>query len=76
MLTHAVMLGKPETGRPIPAEQISAVAMMSNLGWGSSKESPIRVAMGTSRTAAIVCEMLMASISWPYVVGVESLPTM
>lgn len=30
--THAVMFGKPETGRPIPAEQIRAVTMMSNLG--------------------------------------------
>lgn len=30
--THAVMFGKPETGRPMPAEQISAVTMMSNLG--------------------------------------------
>ena len=25
-LTHAVILGNPETGRPIPAEQIRAVA--------------------------------------------------
>ena len=69
------MLGKPETGRPIPAEQMSAVAltrgkpfnatgfkqrrtMMSNLGWGVSNDSPILVAIGTSNTAAIVCEML------------------
>lgn len=68
-VAHAVMLGKPETGRPIPAEQISAVAMMSNLGCGSSKESPIRVAMGTSKTAAIVCEMLRASMNWLSTVG-------
>jgi len=56
--THAVMLGKPDTGRPIPAEQINAVTMMSSLGCGSSSDSPTRVAIGTRRTAAIVCEIL------------------
>lgn len=77
--THAVIFGKPETGRPIPAEQISAVAcklyqrnkvrgdekltMMSNRGCGSSSDSPIRVAIGTSSTAAIVCEILKALAS-------------
>lgn len=56
--THAVMFGKPDTGRPMPAEQMRAVAMMSKRGWGSSSDSPIREAMGTSRTAAIVWEIL------------------
>lgn len=56
--THAVMLGKPETGRPIPAEQMRAVAMISRRGCGSGSELPMRSAMGTRRTAAMVCEML------------------
>jgi hypothetical protein len=30
--THAVMLGNPDTGRPMPAEQIRAVTMISNRG--------------------------------------------
>ena len=32
--------------------------MINNLGWGSFNESPIRVAIGTRSTAAIVCEIL------------------
>lgn len=35
--------------------------MMSNLGWGSLMESPILSAMGTSNTAAMVCEILLIS---------------
>jgi hypothetical protein len=54
----AVMLGNPDTGNPIPAEHIRAVAMINKRGCGSSRDSPIRVAMGTSNTAAMVWEIL------------------
>lgn len=56
--THAVMFGKPLCGRPIPAEQIRVHAMMSNRGCGSARPLPIRSAIGTSSTAAMVWEML------------------
>jgi hypothetical protein len=36
--------------------------MIRSRGWGSPSESPILSAIGTSNTAAMVCEML--KVSW------------
>jgi len=63
--TDAVWLGNPETGIPIPVEQINPVMKMSKFAWlpcrSPSVEAslarmfePTSLAMGTSKTLAIV----------------------
>lgn len=53
--THAVWFGNPDTGMPIPVEQISPVKKMSKLAWfPAGRFLPTSFAIGTNNTLAIV----------------------
>lgn len=52
--TYAVWFGKPETGMPIPVEQIKPVRKTRRLLWFPRRLRPSSFAMGTRRTLAMV----------------------
>jgi hypothetical protein len=52
--THAVWFGNPDTGIPIPVEQINPVKKMSRFEWFPGRFFPTSFAMGTSSTLAMV----------------------
>lgn len=52
--TYAVWFGNPETGIPIPVEQIKPVINMRRFAWFPGRFDPTSLAIGTKRTLAIV----------------------
>ena len=52
--TYAVWFGNPETGMPIPVEQIRPVRKTSRLLWFPGRLRPSSFAMGTRSTLAMV----------------------
>ena len=52
--THACWLGKPDTGMPIPVEQIRAVRKMRRVSGVPGILLPTSFAIGTKSTLAIV----------------------
>lgn len=54
VIQMAVTLGKPEVGKPMAAEHNKALAMINNLGWGSSNLLPISETSGITMSAATV----------------------
>jgi len=57
----AVMLGKPEVGKPMAAEAINTLPMTSKLGCGSAMLAPTCCTSGSTISAATVCEMKVAT---------------
>ena len=60
--TNAVWLGKPETGMPIPAEQMRPVMKIRRFLWSPGRVEPTSFAMGTSNKLAIVWLMKVETI--------------
>jgi len=54
--TNAVWLGKPETGMPIPAEQMRPVMKIRRFLWSPGRVEPTSFAMGTSNKLAVTDE--------------------